>query len=107
MPEQQSGKICAARNAEVTTATVASSVESAALRLHVSVRDAELRTNRERIFAASAVLRSLLTLPRPVHLKPHPRLPNILVTPEQPDASTTLDGEHKTVTALFADITGR
>ena len=32
--------------------------------------------------------------------------PNIRVTPEQPDASTTLDGERKTVTALFADIKG-
>jgi class 3 adenylate cyclase/tetratricopeptide (TPR) repeat protein len=28
----------------------------------------------------------------------------IRVTPEQPDASTTLDGERKTVTAMFADI---
>ena len=32
--------------------------------------------------------------------------PNIRVTPEQPDASTALDGERKTVTALFADIKG-
>src|SRR5205085_3920191 len=32
--------------------------------------------------------------------------PNIRVTPEQPDASTTIDGERKTVTALFADIKG-
>src|SRR6202795_5177106 len=32
--------------------------------------------------------------------------PNIRVTPEQPDASATLDGERKTVTALFADIKG-
>jgi class 3 adenylate cyclase/tetratricopeptide (TPR) repeat protein len=32
--------------------------------------------------------------------------PNIGVTPEQPDASATLDGERKTVTALFADIKG-
>src|SRR6266851_3203633 len=32
--------------------------------------------------------------------------PNIHVTPEQPDASTTIDGERKTVTALFADIKG-
>jgi class 3 adenylate cyclase/ribosomal protein L40E len=32
--------------------------------------------------------------------------PNIRVTPEQPDASTVLDGERKTVTALFADIKG-
>ena len=31
---------------------------------------------------------------------------NIRVTPEQPDASTKLDGERKTVTALFADIKG-
>ena len=30
----------------------------------------------------------------------------IRVTPEQPDASTALDGERKTVTALFADIKG-
>ena len=32
--------------------------------------------------------------------------PNIRVTPEQPDASTVIDGERKTVTALFADIKG-
>src|SRR5712675_1986147 len=31
---------------------------------------------------------------------------NIRVTAEQPDTSTTLDGERKTVTALFADIKG-
>src|SRR5207245_8809918 len=34
------------------------------------------------------------------------RTPNIRVTPEQQDASTTIDGERKTVTALFADIKG-
>lgn len=32
--------------------------------------------------------------------------PNIRVTQEQPDASTAVDGERKTVTALFADIKG-
>src|SRR6266851_6867581 len=32
--------------------------------------------------------------------------PQIRVTPEQPDASTTSEGERKTVTALFADIKG-
>jgi class 3 adenylate cyclase/tetratricopeptide (TPR) repeat protein len=32
--------------------------------------------------------------------------PNIRVTPEQPDASTVIEGERKTVTALFADIKG-
>src|SRR5713101_5650698 len=32
--------------------------------------------------------------------------PNIRVTPEQPDASTAIEGERKTVTALFADIKG-
>src|SRR5258708_34751561 len=32
--------------------------------------------------------------------------PEIRVTPEQPAASTTIDGERKTVTALFADIKG-
>jgi class 3 adenylate cyclase len=32
--------------------------------------------------------------------------PDIRVTPGQPDASTALDGERKTVTALFADIKG-
>ena len=31
---------------------------------------------------------------------------NIRVTPVRPDASTTIDGERKTVTALFADIKG-
>ena len=31
---------------------------------------------------------------------------NIRITPEQPDASTALEGERKTVTALFADIKG-
>jgi len=35
-----------------------------------------------------------------------PTAPNIRVTPEQSDASTALDGERKTVTALFADIKG-
>src|SRR6266436_872837 len=30
----------------------------------------------------------------------------VRIAPEQPDASTTLDGERKTVTALFADIRG-
>src|SRR5258708_5608675 len=32
--------------------------------------------------------------------------PNIRVAPEQPDASTVIEGERKTVTALFADIKG-
>jgi class 3 adenylate cyclase/tetratricopeptide (TPR) repeat protein len=32
--------------------------------------------------------------------------PNIRVTPEQPGASPAIDGERKTVTALFADIKG-
>src|SRR5712692_11821159 len=32
--------------------------------------------------------------------------PNIHVTPEQQDPSKTIDGERKTVTALFADIKG-
>ena len=32
--------------------------------------------------------------------------PNIRVTPEQSDVSTTIEGERKTVTALFADIKG-
>src|SRR6202165_1166822 len=32
--------------------------------------------------------------------------PNIRVTPEQPDASTVIEGERKTVTALFADLKG-
>jgi hypothetical protein len=36
----------------------------------------------------------------------NPPSPNIRVTPEQPDASTVIDGERKTVTALFADIKG-
>src|SRR3984893_15673828 len=31
---------------------------------------------------------------------------DVLVAPEQPDASTVIDGERKTVTALFADIKG-
>ena len=35
-----------------------------------------------------------------------PTSPNIRVTPEQPDASAVIDGERKTVTALFADIKG-
>jgi class 3 adenylate cyclase/tetratricopeptide (TPR) repeat protein len=34
------------------------------------------------------------------------KAPQIRITPEQPDASTALDGERKTVTALFADIKG-
>jgi class 3 adenylate cyclase/tetratricopeptide (TPR) repeat protein len=33
-------------------------------------------------------------------------VPKIRVTPEQPDGSTVIDGERKTVTALFADIKG-
>jgi class 3 adenylate cyclase/tetratricopeptide (TPR) repeat protein len=32
--------------------------------------------------------------------------PNIRVTPQQPDASTLIEGERKNVTALFADIKG-
>jgi hypothetical protein len=32
--------------------------------------------------------------------------PQIRITPEEPDASTALEGERKTVTALFADIKG-
>ena len=35
-----------------------------------------------------------------------PTAPHIRVTPERPDASTMIDGERKTVTALFADIKG-
>jgi class 3 adenylate cyclase/predicted ATPase len=37
---------------------------------------------------------------------PQGSAPNIRITPEQPDASTTTEGERKTVTALFADIKG-
>jgi len=37
---------------------------------------------------------------------PQRSAPNIRVMPEQPVASATLDGERKTVTALFADIKG-
>lgn len=37
---------------------------------------------------------------------PQRSAPNIRVTPEQPDSATTLEGERKTVTALFADIKG-
>jgi hypothetical protein len=33
-------------------------------------------------------------------------IPDIRITPEQPDTSTLIDGERKTVTALFADIKG-
>ena len=32
--------------------------------------------------------------------------PNIRVTPVRPDSSTAIDGERKTITALFADIKG-
>src|SRR5271155_6130803 len=39
-------------------------------------------------------------------LPPRPSAPEIRITPEQPDASTALEGERKTVTALFADIKG-
>jgi len=35
------------------------------------------------------------------------KAPNIRDTPEQADASTTIDGERKMVTALFADIRAR
>jgi class 3 adenylate cyclase/predicted ATPase len=35
-----------------------------------------------------------------------PTASDVRVTPEQPDASTTVEGERKTVTALFADIKG-
>ena len=35
-----------------------------------------------------------------------PTTPGIRVTAEQPDASLALEGERKTVTALFADIKG-
>jgi len=35
-----------------------------------------------------------------------PTAPGIRFTAEQPDTSTQLDGERKTVTALFADIKG-
>src|ERR1700736_4309808 len=35
-----------------------------------------------------------------------PTAPQIRITPEQPNASATLAGERKTVTALFADIKG-
>ena len=37
---------------------------------------------------------------------PQRSAPNIRVTPEQPDASLEIEGERKTVTALFADIKG-
>jgi len=35
-----------------------------------------------------------------------PPSPEIRVGPEQPDAAAVIDGERKTVTALFADIKG-
>jgi len=38
--------------------------------------------------------------------RPASPIGRIHVTPEQPDVSTALDGERKTVTALFADIKG-
>src|SRR5216684_2970296 len=37
---------------------------------------------------------------------PQRSAPNIRLTPEQPDASLEIEGERKTVTALFADIKG-
>ena len=37
---------------------------------------------------------------------PQGSAPNIRVTAEQPDASTVIEGERKTVTALFADVKG-
>ena len=38
--------------------------------------------------------------------RPAPSPSGVRVAPEQPGASTTMDGERKTVTALFADIKG-
>src|SRR5271157_2579451 len=38
--------------------------------------------------------------------EPKPTAPGIRVRPEQSDSSATLQGERKTVTALFADIKG-
>jgi predicted amidophosphoribosyltransferase len=39
--------------------------------------------------------------------KPASTAPNIRIAPEQTDASPAIDGERKTVTALFADIKAR
>jgi predicted amidophosphoribosyltransferase len=38
--------------------------------------------------------------------KAESKVSEIRVTPEQPDPSTTIDGERKTVTALFAKVKG-
>ena len=60
-----------------------------------------------RRFARTAAPRSLVTrhLPLPVHLKLHRRLP-IFVSRRSSRPAELLDGERKTVTALFADIKG-
>src|SRR5579863_9111700 len=50
----------------------------------------------------SAVASKTTSAPSP----PHTTAPEVRVRSEQPDASTVLDGERKTVTALFADIKG-
>jgi class 3 adenylate cyclase len=65
------------------------------------------RTSPQRSFAAVAESRYPVRF-KPVQLKHQPSslLFQIRVGPEQADASTVIDGERKTVTALFADIKG-
>jgi class 3 adenylate cyclase len=78
------------------------------LRSRVSVRDAALRTNSGKISAGEcgAALVDVAPANAPKASAAKPSAPAIRVTAEQQDASTTLEGERKTVTALFADIKG-
>ena len=79
-----------------------------AVRCPAAVRNARQIISPHPSSVRSAAPRSRVTRhrPLPVHLKLASTAPHIRVTPEQPDASTTLEGERKTVTALFADIKG-
>jgi class 3 adenylate cyclase len=70
------------------------------------VRRGKMRPHRR--FARIAAPRSLVTrhLLLPIHLKLHQRLPRFVSRRSSQNASTAIDGERKTVTALFADIKG-
>src|SRR5215472_16398976 len=90
---QREGPRCAVRNAELTTAKGENSAPNAVRHSPRSVRDVAQRTSHTRSSAASVARRW-----------EHPNQPQIRIAETSPPEN--LEGERKTVTALFADIKG-
>jgi hypothetical protein len=95
---------CVARSAGPKARRVRSSALRAEVRCPVAVRNAARKTGSsafcEDCGSAPAVNATPATTRSPQAAS---TAPEIRVTPEQPEASTTAEAERKTVTALFAD----